>query len=267
MIGGGNAALSAAITARQAGASVLLLEHAPRPMRGGNSRHTRNLRALHPAPTDVQIENYLEDEYWDDLLRVTGGRTDEALARMTIRASQHAPGFLRDCGVVFPAVPVGHAVAVAHQRLLPWRRQGVAERDVPHRGADWRRSPVRRRSSAHRVDRGPCDGGDHLLSRLSGSRAFQDHHRRLRRIPGEPQLAARILGRCGGQFPDPRDDLCAGAGPEGSAGPGRAAGRRSDAVPCRRERRACADGGWRPRHAPGLHSIRHRRQSRCRAIL
>jgi tricarballylate dehydrogenase len=99
--GGGNAALCAAITARQAGASVVIAEHAPKAMRGGNSRHTRNLRALHPAPTDVLTESYLEEEYWDDLLRVTGGRTDEHLARMTIRASQHAPGFLRDCGVVF----------------------------------------------------------------------------------------------------------------------------------------------------------------------
>ncbi len=99
--GGGNAALCAAIEARRAGASVILAEHAPRPMRGGNSRHTRNLRALHPAPTDVQTESYLEEEYWDDLLRVTGGKTDEQLARMTIRASQHAPGFLAACGVTF----------------------------------------------------------------------------------------------------------------------------------------------------------------------
>ena len=101
VVGGGNAALCAAITARQAGASVVVAEHAPRPMRGGNSRHTRNLRALHPKPTGVLTESYLEDEYWDDLLRVTGGRTNEELARMTIRASQHAPGFLADCGVVF----------------------------------------------------------------------------------------------------------------------------------------------------------------------
>ena len=101
VVGGGNAALSAAITAAQAGASVIIAEHAPITMRGGNSRHTRNLRALHSAPTEVLTESYGEEEYWDDLLRVTGGRTDEALARMTIRASQHAPGFLRDCGVVF----------------------------------------------------------------------------------------------------------------------------------------------------------------------
>ena len=101
VVGGGNAALCAAITARKMGASVVVAEHAPKPMRGGNSRHTRNLRAMHTAPTQVLTDSYLEEEYWDDLNRVTAGRTDEALARMTIRASQHAPDFLRECGVVF----------------------------------------------------------------------------------------------------------------------------------------------------------------------
>jgi len=87
VVGGGNAALCAAITAREAGAKVLLLEHAPRTMRGGNSRHTRNFRAMHEAPTEVLTDAYLEAEYWDDLNRVTGGATDETLARMTIRES------------------------------------------------------------------------------------------------------------------------------------------------------------------------------------
>jgi tricarballylate dehydrogenase len=99
--GGGNAALCAAITARQAGASVLLVEHAPRAMRGGNSRHTRNLRAMHEKPTSVLTDAYLEDEYWDDLLRVTGGNTDEHLARMTIRASGGVFGFMQQSGVRF----------------------------------------------------------------------------------------------------------------------------------------------------------------------
>ena len=101
VIGGGNAALSAAITAREAGASVLVVEHAPRTMRGGNSRHTRNLRAMHKAPTSVLTEAYLEEEYWDDLLRVTGGETDETLARLTIRMTQEALPFLERCGVRF----------------------------------------------------------------------------------------------------------------------------------------------------------------------
>ena len=99
--GGGNAALCAAITARRAGATVLLAEHAPRAFRGGNSRHTRNLRAMHTQPTGVLTDAYEEDEYWDDLLRVTGGNTDEALARMTIRASAGVFGFMHDCGVRF----------------------------------------------------------------------------------------------------------------------------------------------------------------------
>ena len=99
--GGGNAALCAAITARQAGATVLLLESAPKAFRGGNSRHTRNLRAMHNAPNAVLTDAYKEDEYWDDLLRVTGGDTNEEMARMTIRASSGVFGWMRDCGVRF----------------------------------------------------------------------------------------------------------------------------------------------------------------------
>jgi tricarballylate dehydrogenase len=99
--GGGNAALCAAITARQSGASVLLLESAPKAFRGGNSRHTRNLRAMHEQPNDVLTDAYKEDEYWDDLLRVTGGNTDESLARMTIKASSGVFGWMKQAGVRF----------------------------------------------------------------------------------------------------------------------------------------------------------------------
>jgi tricarballylate dehydrogenase len=101
VVGGGNAALCAAITAREAGASVLLLEHAPRDFRGGNSRHTRNFRAMHDAPTATLTEVYREDEYWDDLRRVTGGKTDEALARLTIRESARTLPWMEVRGVRF----------------------------------------------------------------------------------------------------------------------------------------------------------------------
>jgi tricarballylate dehydrogenase len=87
VVGGGNAALCAAMTAREAGATVLLLESAPKDFRGGNSRHTRNLRYMHKQGNFHLTGPYLEDEFWDDLVRITGGETNEELARFTIRES------------------------------------------------------------------------------------------------------------------------------------------------------------------------------------
>jgi tricarballylate dehydrogenase len=101
VVGGGNAALCAALTAREAGASVLVLESAPREWRSGNSRHTRNLRCMHAAPTDVLTGAYSEDEFLDDLNRVTGGETNEPLARMTIRTSSDCTAWMKQRGVRF----------------------------------------------------------------------------------------------------------------------------------------------------------------------
>ncbi|MEM7210673.1 MAG: FAD-dependent tricarballylate dehydrogenase TcuA [Pseudomonadota bacterium] len=100
-IGGGNAALCAAITAAKAGARVLVLEAAPKPYRGGNSRHTRNFRCMHSGPQGVLTGAYAEDEYFEDLLKVTKGKTDEALARMVIRSSEECYGWMDQHGVRF----------------------------------------------------------------------------------------------------------------------------------------------------------------------
>ena len=101
IIGGGNAALCAALMAREGGASVLLLEAAPRAWRGGNSSHTRNIRCMHDAPQDVLVDAYTEEEYWQDLLKVTDGIIDEKLARLTIRASATCRTWMRQQGVHF----------------------------------------------------------------------------------------------------------------------------------------------------------------------
>jgi len=101
VVGGGNAALCAALVAREAGASVLLLEAAPKEWRGGNSVHTRNIRSMHDAPQDVLLEAYSEEEYWQDMLKVTGGLTDEKLARLVIRATEHCRGWMYKHGVRF----------------------------------------------------------------------------------------------------------------------------------------------------------------------
>jgi tricarballylate dehydrogenase len=112
VIGGGNAALCAALMAREAGASVLLLESAPREWRGGNSMHVRNLRCMHDAPQDVLVDAYPEEEFWQDLLKVTGGRTDEHLARLVIRASSNCRDWMRRHGVRFQP-PLSGALHVA----------------------------------------------------------------------------------------------------------------------------------------------------------
>ena len=101
VLGGGNAALCAALAAAERGARVIVVERAPREFRGGNSRHTRNLRCMHTAPTDVLTDAYTEDEFMADVLRVTGGVTNEALARMMIRASADVPRRLGRFGVRF----------------------------------------------------------------------------------------------------------------------------------------------------------------------
>ena len=58
VVGGGNAALCAAIEAAEAGRRVVLLEGAPKPYRGGNSRHTRNFRCMHHGPLGPLVESY-----------------------------------------------------------------------------------------------------------------------------------------------------------------------------------------------------------------
>jgi len=101
VVGGGNAALCAAISARRSGASVLVLEAAPRFYRGGNTRHTRNMRCAHDSATETLTGPYTEEEFWDDLLRVTGGHTDEQLARHMIRESKDVLHWIAAQGVRF----------------------------------------------------------------------------------------------------------------------------------------------------------------------
>ncbi|MCH8467221.1 MAG: FAD-dependent tricarballylate dehydrogenase TcuA [Roseinatronobacter sp.] len=101
VVGGGNAALCAAIEAAEAGARVIILESAPEHMRGGNSRHTRNFRCMHDGPLSVLTDSYGEEEYYDDLLRVTKGQTDPALARLAIRESEACLPWMEQHGVIF----------------------------------------------------------------------------------------------------------------------------------------------------------------------
>ncbi len=107
IIGGGNAALCAAITAAEAGSRVLILEAAPKAYRGGNSRHTRNFRCMHSAPLGPLIESYSEEEYFGDLMKVTDGKTHEGLARLAIRTSEECLPWMQEHGVRFQSALSG----------------------------------------------------------------------------------------------------------------------------------------------------------------
>src|SRR5215216_172297 len=130
VIGGGNAALCAAISARRAGASVLVLEGAPKFYRGGNTRHTRNMRCAHDAATETLSGPYSEAEFWDDLLRVTQGQTDEALARFMIVEGD--PRLDAPAGRALPAFARRHAQFGADELVLCRRRARHAERALQY---------------------------------------------------------------------------------------------------------------------------------------
>ena len=101
VLGGGNAALCAALSAREAGRRVVVVERAPRHMRGGNSRHTRNLRCAHDAPTAVLTEAYDTGEFLRDLHRVNAGQSDVALTELLLSRSHECAPWMERHGVRF----------------------------------------------------------------------------------------------------------------------------------------------------------------------
>jgi tricarballylate dehydrogenase len=116
VIGGGNAALCAALAAREAGASVLVLEKAPESERGGNSFFTAGgFRFAHHGLDDlrrdvipdlsdeeartISIPAYTEDQYYDDIMRVTEGRADLDLAQHLVQRSKPTVMWMRTQGI------------------------------------------------------------------------------------------------------------------------------------------------------------------------
>jgi len=117
IIGAGNAAFCAAHAAREKGASVLMLECAPKAENGGNSRYTagairfaydgvEDIRALCPDLSDDQIAitdfgTYTEEQFFDDMFRVTRFRTDPALCERLVRSSRETMHWMRGKGIRF----------------------------------------------------------------------------------------------------------------------------------------------------------------------
>ncbi|MGD8818448.1 MAG: FAD-dependent tricarballylate dehydrogenase TcuA [Acidobacteriota bacterium] len=117
VVGGGNAALCAAISAAGRGASVTLLERAPESLAGGNSRFTAgamrvvyngvdDLVRLMPDLTPAELErtdfgSYTAADFYDDLGRVTNYRTDPELAGTLVEQSYPTLCWLTEEGVRF----------------------------------------------------------------------------------------------------------------------------------------------------------------------
>ena len=120
VVGGGNAAFCAALAARELGASVLVLEAAPEAERGGNSRFTAgamrvaydgvdDLARLMPDLTDEERANtdfgvYSQDQFYDDICRVTQYRTNPKLAEMLVTRSLDTMLWMRGKGVRFAPI-------------------------------------------------------------------------------------------------------------------------------------------------------------------
>ncbi len=115
IVGAGNAALCAALAAREAGASVLVLEKAPREQRGGNTFFTGaafrfpydgldDIRRLIPDLSDaeaqaVDVGSYPESTMRDDLMRVCEGLADADLVELLVTEAYPAMHWMRECGV------------------------------------------------------------------------------------------------------------------------------------------------------------------------
>ena len=117
VVGAGNAALCAAIAAREKGASVLVLERGPKQKRGGNSFFTDgairtayngldDIRKIIPSMTDEDAEKitvpvYSETEYYEDLMRVTKGQSDPQLAKQLVTQSYKTIQWMQGHGIEF----------------------------------------------------------------------------------------------------------------------------------------------------------------------
>jgi tricarballylate dehydrogenase len=125
VVGGGNAALCAALSARERGASVAVLERAPQEERGGNSSYTGGSmrfafagpEVIHELVPDLSAEekantdfgSYTEERFFDDLFKVTQFRTDPDLAETLIRNSQAAIRWMRSQGIRYVPLYGRHA--------------------------------------------------------------------------------------------------------------------------------------------------------------
>ena len=120
IVGAGNAAFCAALSAAEHGVRVLVLERSPEEEAGGNSRFTAgamrcvydgvgDLQAIMPDLTEDEIRNtdfgsYTEEKFFDDMARVTEYRADPELVELLVRRSRDTMRWMRGKGVRFQPI-------------------------------------------------------------------------------------------------------------------------------------------------------------------
>ena len=120
VVGAGNAAFCAALAAREQGASVLMVERAPKELMGGNSRFTAgafrcvydgvgDLTRIMPDLTKDEVDRsdfgtYTSDQFFDDMFRVTQYRTDGELCDRLVNRSRDAMQWLHSKGMRFAPI-------------------------------------------------------------------------------------------------------------------------------------------------------------------
>jgi tricarballylate dehydrogenase len=155
VVGAGNAALAASVSARENGAErVLVLEKAPREMRGGNTHWSGGvLRFAFDDPREIEplvpsaeqkyesfyegISPYTKADYHGDLMRVTNGRTDPVLSKVLVENSKDTVFWMNKTGRIKmePAVTLS---AVKKDNVMVWARGLVIRAE--HEGVGLSRS-------------------------------------------------------------------------------------------------------------------------------
>lgn len=133
VVGAGNAAACAAMSAQENGAKVVLLERAPEEEAGGNSRFAAgSLRFAHNGLQDIMtltdlgekereisdFGTYTTDQFYDDMFRVTQYRTDPELCELLVTRSLETAQWMRSKGIRF--VPNGGQSFKVDGKLKYW---------------------------------------------------------------------------------------------------------------------------------------------------